>query len=131
MKITRGREGGAPSENRTETFTGDVWADPVMARTDQMMANAVFFTPGARTYWHRHEEGQLLLVTHGRGWVQVRDGEGSEVRAGDAIWFPPGEEHWHGAVADAYMSHTAVSLGATEWLDEVDEADYAAAVRDA
>lgn len=127
MRITHGREPGARSENRTATFTGTVWADPVLAPTDGVMANTVFFSPGARTYWHRHERGQLLLVTHGRGWVQVRDGEGAAVGPGDTVWFPPGEEHWHGAVADAYLVHVAVSLGETQWLEEVAEADYAAA----
>jgi quercetin dioxygenase-like cupin family protein len=88
------------------------------------MVNAVFFPPGGRTHWHRHERGQVLLVTAGRGYVQVRDGEGTWVAAGDVVHFPPGEEHWHGAGPESYLLHTAISLGTTEWLEAVSPADY-------
>ena len=124
MRVNRGRESGAPGELRGPTFTGDVWADPVLASADDVMVNTVLFTPGARTHWHRHERGQVLLVTHGRGYVQVRDGEGTWVGPGDAVWFPPGEQHWHGAGPDTWMAHNAISLGATEWLDPVTPQDY-------
>jgi quercetin dioxygenase-like cupin family protein len=128
MKVTRGREAGMPSDQRGPTFTGTVWADPVMATTDGTTINAVFFPPGARTHWHSHEHGQVLQVTHGRGYVQVRDGDGTPVQPGDTIWFPPGEEHWHGALPDSFLTHTAISLGVTDWLDEVADADYRASV---
>ena len=124
MRVNRGRESSAPGELRGPTFTGDVWADPVLASGDGVMVNTVLFTPGARTHWHRHERGQVLLVTHGRGYVQLRGGEGTWVRAGDVVHFAGGEEHWHGAGPDTWMSHTAISLGATEWLDEVSAEDY-------
>jgi quercetin dioxygenase-like cupin family protein len=125
MNVTRGHAAGASSERRGPTFTGEVWADPLLAPSDGVTANAVFFPPGARTHWHRHERGQLLLVTHGQGYVQARDGEGTAVGPGDVVWFAPGEEHWHGALPSSVMSHIAVSLGATEWLDAVAESDYA------
>jgi quercetin dioxygenase-like cupin family protein len=124
MKVNRGREPGKPSEQRGPTFTGTVWADPLLATQDGVMVNAVFFPPGGRTHWHRHERGQVLLVTAGRGYVQVRDGEGTWVAAGDVVHFPPGEEHWHGAGPESYLLHTAVSLGTTEWLEAVSPADY-------
>jgi quercetin dioxygenase-like cupin family protein len=125
MKVTRGHEQGAASDQRGPTFTGQVWADPVMAPTDGVMINTVFFPPGARTHWHRHAQGQVLLVTHGQGWVQVRDGEGTAVGPGDAVWFPAGEVHWHGAQPGSFLTHIAISLGETEWLDAVSDADYA------
>jgi quercetin dioxygenase-like cupin family protein len=128
MKVTRGHEAGMASDQRGPTFTGTVWADPVMATTDGVTINTVFFPPGARTHWHRHERGQVLLVTHGQGHVQVRDGEGTVVGPGDAVWSPAGEEHWHGASAETYLTHTAISLGVTEWLEEVTEDDYRASV---
>jgi quercetin dioxygenase-like cupin family protein len=131
MRVTRGREADKPSDLRGPTFTGDVWAEPVLATGDGVTVNTVFFTPRARTHWHHHEHGQVLLVTHGRGYVQVRGGEGTWVRAGDTVWFPPGEEHWHGAGPETWMAHNAISLGATEWLDPVTDEDYDGSVRSA
>jgi len=125
MKVTRGHEQGMGSEQRGPTFTGTVWADPVLAPTEGVTINTVFFPPGARTYWHSHDQGQVLLITHGQGWVQVRDGEGTAVGPGDVVWFSPDEVHWHGAQPDSYLTHIAISLGGHEWLDEVTDAEYA------
>jgi quercetin dioxygenase-like cupin family protein len=125
MKIHRGRLPGVPSENRTETFTGTVWADPILAEENPALnALTVCFTPGARTYWHSHGEGQVLIVTHGRGFVQNRDEEKALLTPGDIVYAPPGEEHWHGAADDSMLVHLAVSLGSTRWLQEVDEDLY-------
>ncbi|MGE5293027.1 MAG: cupin domain-containing protein [Micromonosporaceae bacterium] len=126
MHVTHGRVAGRPSEQRTATFTGTVHTDPVMDTRD-VMINAVIFTPGARTYWHGHPGGQLLIITAGRGIVATRSGEIHIVSSGDLVWTDPGEEHWHGACHDSVMTHTAVSHGVTEWHGEVDETDYAAA----
>ncbi len=126
MHVTHGRVPGKPSEQKTATFTGAVHMDPVMSKPG-MMINTVVFTPGARTYWHSHPGGQLLIVTAGRGVVATREGEAREVGSGDLVWSEPDEQHWHGAVPDSLLVHTAVSHGATQWYDEVAEADYAAA----
>jgi quercetin dioxygenase-like cupin family protein len=128
VKINHGRVADARSEQRGTTFTGEVWADPVLQGIQDVLVNAVFFTPGGRTFWHRHEEGQILLVTQGRGYVQTREGEGGWVTPGDVVFFEAGEEHWHGAGDASYLVHTAISLGATEWLEEVTEEDYRSAV---
>ena len=128
MKVNRGRVPDAPSDQRGSTFTGEVWADPVLQDIPGVVVNTVFFPPGGRTFWHRHEQGQILLVTHGRGYVWTREGEGTGVVSGDVIFFEAGEEHWHGAGDTSYLVHTAISLGATEWLEEVAEEDYRAAV---
>lgn len=131
MKINRGREAGTPSEDRTNgaTFSGAVWADAALTGVPNVSVNDVLFQPGGRTYWHRHENGQILLIEHGRGRVQTRAGEGRFVEAGDIVFFDPGEEHWHGATGDAYLLHRAISLGETEWLEEVSEDDYRGALR--
>lgn len=121
MIIARGRESGATSSRRTETFTGEVWADPVLAPTDGVMVNAIVFAPGARSYWHRHEHGQVLIVTAGEGYVCADGGESQVVRAGDVIWAPPGERHWHGAGDESYLTHIAISIGTTMWETEVEE----------
>jgi quercetin dioxygenase-like cupin family protein len=123
MKINRSREAGRPSERRTDTFTGEVWADLVLS-DDNLTVNSVFFTPGARTHWHRHGAGQLLVVTSGQGLISTRAGEPEPIQVGDTVWIPPGEEHWHGAGPDTYLLHIAVSLATTEWLEPVSDADY-------
>jgi quercetin dioxygenase-like cupin family protein len=123
MRIARGRAGAA-SEQRSATFTGRVWADPVLAAADGVTVNAVFFEPGARTHWHTHEIGQVLHVTQGEGWVQVRDGAGGPITAGDVVHIGPGEVHWHGAAPDSYMLHVAVSLGGHEWLEPVSDHEF-------
>lgn len=122
---------GRPSAQRTDTFTGPVWGDPVSAAGDDPVANTVAFAPGARTYWHRHEGGQLIIATHGLGYVVGNDDHGGVVRAGQSVWTPGGEVHWHGAGPDSLLTHTAFSFGVTEWLDEVSEDDYLRGIRDA
>jgi quercetin dioxygenase-like cupin family protein len=128
MHVSHGRAAGQPSEQRTATFTGTVHMDPVLS-TGDVVINTVIFTPSARTYWHRHPGGQLLIVTSGRGIVASRSGEVHVVGIGDVIWTEPGEEHWHGACGGTLMAHTAVSHGTTQWGAEVAEADYSAAAR--
>lgn len=124
MKIIHGRAPDAVSEQRTATFTGTVFADPVLAPEEGVTVNSVWFAPGARTHWHRHDRGQILIVTSGRGWVGDRQGERGGIRAGDVVWISPGEEHWHGADPGSYLVHTAISLGGHEWLEPVEEQDY-------
>lgn len=106
-------------------FTGSVYPYLTMAATDGVVINTVNFTPRARTFWHRHEKGQILIVLAGRGFVQA-DGESVRVlRAGDTVWCPPGERHWHGGSDDSYMVHTAISLGQTMWDVELSDDAYA------
>ena len=127
MRIARAGRAGTPSEERGPTFTGQVWADPVLGAAHGVTVLNVFFEPGARTHWHTHEVGQVLHVVAGEGRVQSRDGAGSTLTAGDVVHIPAGEEHWHGAATHSYLLHLAVSLGATTWLEAVDDRDYAAA----
>jgi quercetin dioxygenase-like cupin family protein len=129
MKVFHGRAQGAVSEQRSATFTGVVWADPIMPTTDKVTVATVFFSPGARTYWHTHEQGQILQVTSGSGWVCVDGGEPEAIRQGDVVWIPANERHWHGADVDSYMVHIATSLGKTMWEEEVAQQDYLSAVR--
>jgi quercetin dioxygenase-like cupin family protein len=128
VRVARGR-GGAPTEERGPTFTGRVWADPVLPGEDGIVINNVFFEPGSRTHWHTHEVAQVLYVLAGEGRVQSRDGSGSTLTAGDTVHIPAGEEHWHGAAPESYILHLAVSIGATEWLAPVSDDDYRAATR--
>jgi quercetin dioxygenase-like cupin family protein len=66
------------------------------------------FEPGARTAWHTHPLGQILIVASGFGWVQAWGGAVEEIRPGDVVWFPPDEKHWHGATPTTAMTHIAI-----------------------
>ena len=107
-------------------FTGDVWLDSITAPHDgsQLNVAAVHFPPGARTAWHSHAGGQTLYVTEGRGLVQSRGKPINEISAGDTVWTPDGEEHWHGAGHDHFMTHLSLTLGAPTWGDHVTDAEY-------
>jgi quercetin dioxygenase-like cupin family protein len=124
VKIVHARADGATAEARSATFTGTVWGDPVLATTDGTTINSVTFTPGARTFWHHHEGGQILHVTAGTGWVCTHGEAPQPLRAGDVVWVPPGEQHWHGAGPGSIMTHLAVSLGTTTWRREVSADEY-------
>ena len=109
-----------------ETFTGDVWVDPITRDLPRSGLNvaAVRFSPGARTAWHSHDGGQTLHVTEGRGLVQPRGGEIVELHAGDVVYAPDGEEHWHGAAPDHFMSHLSITEGPPHWGDHVTDQEY-------
>jgi quercetin dioxygenase-like cupin family protein len=130
MRIVRSRPQAGASSRRQDTFVGEVWLQPVLPRTDGIMINTVFFAPGARTNWHSHEHGQVLQVTAGTGWVCTKGETPEPLAAGDLVWVPPGEVHWHGAAADSFLVHTATSLGVTSWGDPVSDDDYDAHRRD-
>ena len=116
-----------------EWFSGDVYIDPV-ARSEEparIQVNAVHFTPGARTAWHSHGLGQTLYVTEGAGLIQSRGDEVHEIRAGDVVSTPSGEEHWHGAAPDHYMTHLSLTESAPgyqdHWGDHVTDGEYGGA----
>jgi quercetin dioxygenase-like cupin family protein len=123
---------GPTAKGPAETFTGDVYVTPIYHGTEpsRMTVALVRFTPGARTNWHRHAVGQTLHVTDGIGLVGTRDGTVLRVRAGDTVVCPPDEEHWHGAIADTFMSHFAMlealpgHQDPTIWLEPVPDEQY-------
>jgi quercetin dioxygenase-like cupin family protein len=110
-------------------FTGDAFPYLTMPATDGVTINSVDFTPGARTHWHRHERGQIILVLAGRGLIQSEGGPIEVLRQGDTVWIPGGERHWHGAAPDSFLIHTAISLGVTDWAEPVADEDYHGPVR--
>jgi 4-carboxymuconolactone decarboxylase len=113
------------------TFTGAVRVSPIRDATppSRVSAAAVAFEPGARSAWHTHPLGQLLVVTSGTGRVQQWGGAVEEIREGDVVWTPPGVKHWHGAAPTMAMAHTAIqeALGGRNvvWLEQVSDAQYA------
>jgi len=124
VHVTRRRSAGRPSQPRTDTFTGEVWLDPVQPTTDGTTINDVFFAPGARTHWHHHEHGQILIVLSGSGLVCPDGEQPTSIESGDVVWVPAGERHWHGAAPDSYLLHRAVSLGVTSWAGQVADQEY-------
>ncbi len=103
-----------------EWFTGTVYMDPVATPSGSSRLNAsnVHFTPGARTAWHTHPNGQTIYVTEGIGLCQRRGGPIEVIHPGDRVFFEPGEDHWHGAAPDRFMTHLAM-------LDVDDEGNMA------
>jgi quercetin dioxygenase-like cupin family protein len=125
------RSGSQPSgKGPTEWFTGSVRIDPLFQATAPARASgaSVTFEPGARTAWHTHPLGQTLIVTAGCGLVQRWGGPVEEVRAGDVVWFPPGEKHWHGGAPRTAMTHMAIQEAldgkVVEWLEHVSDEQY-------
>ena len=86
------------------------------------------FAPGARSAWHTHPFGQILIVTEGEGWIQQWGGPIQEIRKGDVIWIPPGVKHWHGAAPTTSMTHIAIQEQlngkAVDWLEKVTVEQY-------
>ncbi|WP_433715030.1 (R)-mandelonitrile lyase [Nocardia sp. CA-084685] len=115
------------TQGPAQMFTGQVWFDTLFRGENPSRArlNTVRFAPCARTAWHSHGLGQTLHVTEGTGLVVTRDGHAIHMRPGDTVWTPPGEEHWHGAISDAFMTHLALWEGDdVTWLEHVTDEDY-------
>lgn len=131
MQITRNVD-TAPGPS--DWFTGTVHLDAVAVPSGASRASAssVHFAPGARTAWHTHPDGQTIWVTEGVGLAQRRGGSIEVIRAGDRVFFEPGEDHWHGATATRFMTHLAILQVDDEgnpaiWGDHVTDEEYAAA----
>jgi quercetin dioxygenase-like cupin family protein len=107
-------------------FTGDVWIDSIVQRDDNLPLNigAVHFSPGARTAWHSHQGGQNLYITEGLGMAQSRGDHVVELRPGLVVHTPDGEEHWHGAAPDHFMTHLTITQGPPTWGEHVTDAEY-------
>ena len=111
-------------------FTGTVWQDPIIEAPmpARLRSARVSFEPGARTAWHTHPLGQTLYVIAGSGRVQSWGGPIRDIRAGDVVFIPPGEKHWHGASPKAAMVHIAMQEALdgvhVEWLEHVTDQQY-------
>lgn len=111
-------------------FTGAVFQDPIVTASDpaRVRAAKVSFEPGARTAWHTHPLGQTLYVLSGVGWICKAGEAATHIRAGDAVYIPPGIRHWHGATADHGMVHIAIHEALdgvhVNWAEHVSDAEY-------
>lgn len=111
-------------------FTGDAYLLPLLARdkNHDFVIGSVSFEPGARTNWHTHPRGQVLIVSEGVGFYQEKGKIAQVIKKGDVINIPENVEHWHGAAAVSKMVHIAITnfQGDTNvvWLQPVSEEDY-------
>ncbi len=132
MQITKNSVKTNPGPS--EWFTGSVYIDTVAVPSGPSRVNAssVHFTPGARTAWHTHPNGQTIFVIEGVGLAQHRGGPIEVIRPGDRVFFEAGEEHGHGAAPNRFMTHLAMldvdeQGNAASWGDHVSDAEYSAA----
>ena len=132
MQITRNSV--ETSRGSADWFTGAVYIDAVAAPGERtrVSASSVHFTPGARTHWHTHPNGQTIFVLEGVGLAQRQGGPVEVIRPGDRVFFEPGEVHWHGATANRFMTHLAIAEvdadgNVASWGDPVTDEEYAAA----
>ena len=114
----------------SENFTGNVWLN-YLAETDtihNVNIGSVTFEPGARTNWHYHKGGQILLVTEGKGQYQEKGKAIEIINKGDVVKCPPNIEHWHGATSKDTMTHIAIgtntNIGGAVWLKAVTDEEY-------
>jgi quercetin dioxygenase-like cupin family protein len=114
----------------SDYFTGTVWQDPIIEADEPARVRAlrVSFEPEARTAWHTHPLGQTLHVISGIGLIGLRNEVPQLIKAGDTVWIPPGEEHWHGASAANSMTHIAIQEAlngsVATWLEKVSDGEY-------
>ena len=132
MQVTRSSI--QTTRGSSDRFTGPVYVDSVAAPNgvSRLTASTVHFTPGARTAWHTHPNGQTIFVLEGVGLAQRRGGPIEVIRPGDRVFFEPGEHHWHGAAPTRFMTHIAMldvdeKGNSATWGDHVTDAEYAAA----
>lgn len=125
------RNGSQPSiKGPAENFTGNVRIDLLFQSPGcaQFGGAHVTFEPGARSAWHMHPCGQVLIVTAGLGWTQCEGEPKVEIRPGDVITCPSNKKHWHGATVTTAMSHIAIQESKdgknVEWLEKVTDEDY-------
>jgi quercetin dioxygenase-like cupin family protein len=118
------------SKGAAAYFTGSVVVNPFFGANEHTRSTGglVTFEPGARSAWHTHPGGQILIVVSGRGWIQEEGGPKREITEGDVIWTPPGVKHWHGATDTSAMSHIAITNVVNgknvDWLEKVSDEQY-------
>lgn len=125
------RNGSQPSgKGPGQFFTGGVRVDPLFQMDPPARTRGAFvtFEPGARSAWHTHPLGQILVVTAGAGLAQRWGGPIQEIGPGDVIWIPPGVKHWHGATAATGMTHIAIQEhldgNVVDWMEKVSDEQY-------
>lgn len=112
-----------------DIFTGTVWVQMLVTEKEyNCPVYNVTFEPGARTHWHSHPGGQLLLVTGGSGYYQEEGKPAQSLQEGSVVKIPPNVKHWHGASKDSFFVHVGISTnpnsGDAEWFGPVTDQQY-------
>lgn len=113
-----------------ENFTGKAWNTPLLANdsTYNTVVGNVYFEPGARSNWHTHPSGQILIITDGVGYHQIKGQARQTIKKGDIVKCPPNVEHWHGASPDTGLLQMYIlpktENGVVEWLEPVTDEEY-------
>ena len=113
-----------------ENFTGNVWNTGLVANDSiyNMVIGNVYFEPGARSNWHIHPSGQILIITDGVGYHQIKGQPRQTIKKGDVIKCPANVEHWHGASPDTGMQQMYIlpktENGIVTWLQKVTDEEY-------
>ncbi|WP_420386733.1 cupin domain-containing protein [Roseivirga sp.] len=119
----KGRQGSS------ETFTGTAFNYPLVMDTAlTTMVGNVYFEPGARSNWHSHPAGQILIITDGEGFHQIEGEPKQLLKKGDVAVCPPNKKHWHGASPDTGMQQIYMlpntEKGIVTWMEAVTDAQY-------
>jgi quercetin dioxygenase-like cupin family protein len=112
--------GGGGGRGFASNFTGTI----TVGETAAMRMSRIRFEAGARTHWHLHSTGQLLLVEEGAGRLQELGDRMVELRVGQPVYTKPNVKHWHGASPNEAVVQFSVYSGTLEWLEPVSDADY-------
>ncbi|WP_219621442.1 (R)-mandelonitrile lyase [Cupriavidus pauculus] len=120
----------APMPAPAQNFVGTVRLAPMFAGSapSRLSSGQVTFEAGARSAWHTHPAGQMLVVTAGHGWIQQEGQPKQEIGPGDVVWTPPGVKHWHGATTGGPLTHLAIQESVdgknVSWLEPVSDDQY-------
>ena len=113
-----------------EYFTGNAWNTGLVANDSiyNTIVGNVYFEPGARSNWHIHPSGQILVITNGVGFHQIKGHPKHTIRKGDVVKCPPNVEHWHGASPDTGLHQMYIlpktEKGIVQWLQPVTDDEY-------
>jgi quercetin dioxygenase-like cupin family protein len=120
------------SPGASNLFSGHALVEQLFGARDQsrVTGGIVTFDPGARSAWHTHPVGQILIVMKGSGLVQQWGSPPQSMKAGDVVWIAANVKHWHGASAKSSVTHIAIQEGidgkVVDWLEAVTDEQYAA-----
>ena len=115
-----------------EWFTGNAFLQPLLAKdkNNEFALGSVTFEPGARTHWHTHPRGQVLVITEGEGFYQEEGKPAQVLKKGDVVNIPENIVHWHGASANSQFVHIAITNYKADknvvWLKPVTDEEYKA-----
>lgn len=112
-----------------DNFVGTAWLYQAVQAdsSNQTAVGSVTFEPGARTNWHYHPAGQILIAIDGIGYYQEKGSPIKILRKGDVVKCPPNVPHWHGASRDQQFVQIAITSsekGPTVWMQSVTDTEY-------